>query len=155
MKKFFIITAFLLLSSMTVAAQTAAEKEPLSDGRQVEFAKRAEGGRSVNAPAAPIMNAKTEAGAKRKQVERIVDGRVLRLGPTTTYLKNGLSATEVVKLLGKPYSISERQEGNRLLTTYVFTRSEGRVLIAQFESGLLIASRTETIESFEQERSYR
>jgi hypothetical protein len=81
--------------------------------------------------------------AGRKQVERIVDGRVLRLGPTTTYLKNGLSTEEVVKLLGKPYSVSEQLEGGRLLTTYIFPRSEGRVLIAQFENGLLIGSRME------------
>ncbi|HEY0320968.1 MAG TPA: hypothetical protein VGC66_08460 [Pyrinomonadaceae bacterium] len=154
MQKFFIITVFALLSSITVAAQTASEQKPLADGQQVEFAKRVETGRTTSAPAAPIMSDKTKtSGERKKQTARIVDGRVLRLGPTTTYLKNGLSTEEVVRLLGKPTSVSERQEGNRLLAIYTFSRSEARVLIAEFENGLLTGSRTETIEAFETERS--
>jgi hypothetical protein len=152
MQKFFIIAALVLLSSITVAAQSASEQKPLSDSSQAEFAKRAEAGRETIAPAAPIMSDKTRTGATRRQV-RIVDGRVLRLGPTTTYLKNGLSTEEVVSLLGKPASVSERQEGNKLLATYTFSRSEGRVLIAEFENGVLTGSRTETTEAFEKERN--
>lgn len=127
---------------MSVAAQTAAEPKALSDATQVEFAKRAE-------TDAPIMNSKTEAGAKRRQTERVVDGRVIRVGPTTTYLKNGLNTDEVIRLLGRPHSISERLEDGRLLATYIFPRSEGRVLIAEFENGLLTNSRTETPERIE------
>lgn len=141
MQKFVIITLFVLISSVTVAAQTAAEQVPLSETKQVGFAQRVEAVRKMDAPAAPILN----AGAKRRQVERIVDGRVLRLGPTTTYLKNGLSADEVIRLLGKPASISERRDGNRLLIIYTFPRSDGRLFIAEFENGLLVNSRTEPV----------
>ncbi|HEX8174431.1 MAG TPA: hypothetical protein VF543_04850 [Pyrinomonadaceae bacterium] len=129
MKKFFIITGFILLSSMTAAAQT-------------DYAKRDE-------TEAPVISSKTEAGAKRRQTERVVDGRVLRVGPTSTYLKNGLSTDEVVKLLGRPSSISERLEDGKLLAFYIFPRSEGRVLVAQFENGLLTASRMDTLERSE------
>jgi hypothetical protein len=150
MQKFFIIAAFVLFSAMTVAAQTASEQKPLADSKQAEFAKRAEAGRETTAPIAPIISDKTSVA--RKQV-RIVDGRVLRVGPTTTYLKNGLSTEEVVQLLGKPTSVSERQESNKLMATYTFSRSEGRVLVAEFENGVLTGSRTETIEAFEKQRS--
>jgi hypothetical protein len=143
MQKFFIIALFVLFSSITVAAQTAGEQKPLSDGAQVEFAKPVEAMRDTDAPAAPILNARVKTSAGRRQVERIVDGRVLRLGPTTTYLKNGLSTDEVVRLLGKPAVISERSEGNRLLSIYTFPRSDGRVFIAEFENNVLVNSRTE------------
>jgi hypothetical protein len=125
-KKFFIITGFVLLSSMSAAAQT-------------DYAKRDE-------TEAPVVASKPEAGAKRKQTERVIDGRVVRVGPTSTYLKNGLSTDEVVKLLGRPSSVSERVEGGKLLSTYIFPRSESRVMIAQFENGLLTASRMEAPE---------
>jgi hypothetical protein len=128
-KKFFIITGFILLSSISAAAQT-------------DYTKRDE-------TEAPIIPSRTEAGAKRRQTERVVDGRVLRVGPTSTYLKNGLSTDEVVRLLGRPSSISERLEDGKLVAVYVFPRSEGRVLITQFENSLLTASRMETPERSE------
>ena len=69
---------------------------------------------------------------------------VVRVGPRTTYLKDGLRIDEVVRLLGKPLSISERNEQNVVVKTYVFRRGEGQVLIAEFENGLLARSRTES-----------
>lgn len=73
----------------------------------------------------------------------VVDRRVIRLGPPTTYLKEGLTAREVVMLLGQPVSVSERQEGDLKIITYAFPRSAGRVLVAEFANELLISSRTE------------
>jgi hypothetical protein len=140
-QKCFIIAAFILLSAAAATAQTASEQKPLSDSK-AEFANRAETTRAINAQTAPVLNAGT-ISAERKQVVRVVDGRVLRLGPTTTYLKNGLTTDEVVRLLGKPASVSELQEGTRLLTVYTFTRSDGRFFIAEFEKGLLVDSRME------------
>jgi hypothetical protein len=69
---------------------------------------------------------------------------VVRVGPRTTYLKEGLSSEEVVRLLGKPVSISERNDKGVVVTTYEFQRGEGRMLIAEFENGLLVRSRTES-----------
>ncbi|HEV7797157.1 MAG TPA: hypothetical protein VGO73_03305 [Pyrinomonadaceae bacterium] len=69
---------------------------------------------------------------------------VVRVGPRTTYIKEGLSSEEVVRLLGKPTSISERKENDFVVTTYEFQRGEGRILIAEFVKGLLVRSRTES-----------
>lgn len=69
---------------------------------------------------------------------------VVRVGPRTTYLKEGLRTDEVVKLLGKPVSISERNADGLVVTIYAFQRGEGRILIAEFLSGVLVRSWIET-----------
>jgi len=69
---------------------------------------------------------------------------VIQVGPRTTYLKEGLRTDEVVRLLGKPASISERSENDIVTTTYEFQRGDGRILIAEFVDGILVRSRSET-----------
>ena len=69
---------------------------------------------------------------------------VVRVGPRTTYLKEGLRTEEVVRLLGKPFSISERNADGIAVTTYAFQRGEGRFLIAEFVGGVLVSSWIET-----------
>lgn len=69
---------------------------------------------------------------------------VVQVGPRTTYLKEGLRTDEVIRLLGKPASILERNENNVMVTTYQFPRGEGRTLIAEFENGVLLRSRMES-----------
>jgi hypothetical protein len=145
MQKFFIITLFVLLTSITATAQTAGEQK-------AQAAKRADIVSNGDATARLIVTAEAKTEGERRQVTRVVDGRVLRLGPTSTYLKNGLSTGEVVRLLGKPATISARREGERLFTTYTFARSEGRVFVAEFENGLLTASRTESLDLSERTR---
>ncbi|PYS71056.1 MAG: hypothetical protein DMF69_11625 [Acidobacteria bacterium] len=54
-----------------------------------------------------------------------------------------MQTEEVVKLLGEPLSISEHTTDGKIVSTYVFERSEDRVLIAEFVSNLLVGSRTE------------
>ena len=68
---------------------------------------------------------------------------VVQVGPRTTYLKEGLRADEVIRLLGKPARISERTENDVVITTYEFHRGEGRILIAEFVSDILVRSRLE------------
>ena len=68
---------------------------------------------------------------------------VVKVGPRTTYLKEGLRIDEVVRLLGKPTSTSERTESDLVITTYEFKRAEGHFLIAEFVSGVLVRSWTE------------
>ena len=68
---------------------------------------------------------------------------VVRVGPRTTYLKDGFRIDEVVRLLGKPLSISVRSERNIVVQVYAFQRGEGRVLVTEFENGLLVRSHTE------------
>jgi hypothetical protein len=72
------------------------------------------------------------------------DARVLRIGPSTTYLKEGLPVDEVVRVLGEPLSVSERQAGETQTAVYFFQRSEGRVLVAAFEKGRLVRSSIRT-----------
>lgn len=69
---------------------------------------------------------------------------VVRFGPKSTYLKEGLRTREVLRLLGQPSTISERHEGDAVVTRYEFDRSEGRIIVAEFVSDALVSSRTET-----------
>ncbi|HEV7473162.1 MAG TPA: hypothetical protein VGN90_03880 [Pyrinomonadaceae bacterium] len=68
---------------------------------------------------------------------------VVQVGPRTTYLKEGLRTDEVVRLLGKPVTISERSDKGVVVAVYEFQRGEGQILVAEFENGLLVRSRTE------------
>ncbi|HKR00263.1 MAG TPA: hypothetical protein VJT09_06295 [Pyrinomonadaceae bacterium] len=118
MKKIFIIISILTLSAVAVSAQTASKGEAAHRRQDA-------------------------VGDKRVSVIK-KDGRrtpgVLRVGPSTTYLKNGLKMEEVVRFLGRPASISERRDGDLLLATYTFARGQGRVIVAEFENGLLVSS---------------
>jgi hypothetical protein len=84
--------------------------------------------------------------ASRTEVVRArgVGGRVLQLGPTGTYLKEGLSIGEVVRFLGQPISVRERREGDSRRATYIFNGIRERVLVAEFTDGLLVRSLTST-----------
>jgi hypothetical protein len=70
----------------------------------------------------------------------------VRVGPSTTYLKEGLRTEEVFRLLGKPLSVSERMEQGFVVTTYEFARGAGRILVAEFVNDALVRSRIETRE---------
>lgn len=69
---------------------------------------------------------------------------VVRVGPSITYLKEGFTVEEVMRLLGQPANVSKHQSGNEMVTTYEFPRGQNRVLIAEFVNGALVSSRTET-----------
>ncbi|HEV7743647.1 MAG TPA: hypothetical protein VGO56_01505 [Pyrinomonadaceae bacterium] len=68
---------------------------------------------------------------------------VVKVGPRTTYLKEGLRTDEVIRLLGKPTSTSERTESDLVITIYEFKRAEGHFLVAEFVSDVLVRSWTE------------
>jgi hypothetical protein len=80
---------------------------------------------------------------------------VIKVGPTTTYLKNGLSINEVKRLLGKPVYVSERQERNGLISTYIFRRGEDRFVVAEFAKGILKRSSVKTREDLPLEEDLR
>jgi hypothetical protein len=129
MKKFLILIAAILISATAVSAQTKTKGD---------VRRSAERERSVTS-----LNRKDRSRASL----------VLKLGPSTTYIKNGLSYDEVVRFLGQPISASERQDGGIRLTTLTFARSQGRVLVAEFADGLLVNSRMESNESLSQNRA--
>ena len=70
---------------------------------------------------------------------------VVRVGPRSTYLKEGLTTDEVIRFLGQPSSVSERTDGETTVITYRFRRSETKVITAEFVSGRLVRSETEII----------
>jgi hypothetical protein len=84
------------------------------------------------------------AGAHRRHTSR--KAGVVRVGPSVTYLKEGFSLEEVLRLLGEPNAVSERHSGNQFVTTYEFPRGQNRYLIAEFVDGALVSSRIETRE---------
>ena len=90
---------------------------------------------------AAATGAAQNGGGKRNVIRR--DG-VVRVGPATTYLKEGLSTEQVLSLLGEPSATHQRVQDTRTITIYEFPRSEGRVLIAEFVSDTLVSSRIET-----------
>jgi hypothetical protein len=90
-----------------------------------------------------VVNASAQTtGTTRRHVTR--KGGVVRVGPSTTYLKEGFTLEEVLRLLGEPASITEHQSGTEWVTTYEFPRGQNRVVIADFVKGALVSSRTET-----------
>jgi hypothetical protein len=92
-----------------------------------------------------ILIAAANGSAQTKGTKRYVSHKagVVRVGPTTTYLKEGLSTDQVVRLLGEPSAIYDRTEKDLIITTYEFPRAEGRVLMAEFVSDVLVDSRIE------------
>jgi hypothetical protein len=85
-----------------------------------------------------------QTGGTRRHAPR--KAGVVRVGPSVTYLKEGFTLEEVLRLLGEPAAVSERQSGNDSVTTYEFPRGQNRFLIAEFVNGQLVRSRTETRE---------
>lgn len=136
MRKIFSIFIVIVAANTILFAQTNTRRRhhasPTSATAKVD-AKATEAGNGIAFPHT----------AFSYPVEDFKPG-VVRVGPRTTYLKDGLRIDEVVRLLGKPLSISERNERNVIVKTYVFQRGEGQVLIAEFENGLLVRSRTES-----------
>jgi bifunctional ADP-heptose synthase (sugar kinase/adenylyltransferase) len=92
-----------------------------------------------------VVNASAQTtGTIRRHTTR--KAGVVRVGPSTTYLKEGFTLEEVLRLLGEPASITEHKSGSDVVTTYEFPRGQNRVLIAEFVKGELVSSRVETHE---------
>jgi hypothetical protein len=131
MKKASIISSLILVSAFALSAQAGSKGELARSRRNSEKDKRA-------------------STSGKKSVLRAPG--VLRVGPSSTYLKKGLSTGAVLRFLGRPASVSERHEGVLQLATYVFKRGEGRILVAEFENGVLVRSYAEASQAIVQNR---
>lgn len=131
MKKASIISSLILVSAMAVSAQAGSKGELARSRRNSERDKKA-------------------STSVRKNITRAPG--VLRVGPSSTYLKKGLNRNEVVRFLGRPASVSERNEGDLQLATYIFKRGEGRILVAEFENGVLVKSYAEASQAIVRNR---
>jgi hypothetical protein len=128
------IVIVIVAAMVSVSAQTREERTRFSEGKGAIL--------KLNA-AATETDAFYPHTSYSYPVEDFQPG-VVQVGPRTTYLKEGLRTDEVVRLLGKPVNISDRNESDIVITTYEFQRGEGRLLIAEFVSGVLVRSRLET-----------
>lgn len=146
-RNFFSLISIVLLSAVVVSAQATKDLNPDSERGRVEHAAHLKDDK-VGGGHEGKSSADARTKAKLKGAARLRAPHVLRVGPSTTYLKHGLSTDEVVRLLGAPVSVSERQEGDARLATYIFPRGEGRVLVAEFKNGALTSSRSEILEEF-------
>jgi hypothetical protein len=134
MQKVFGIMTVIMALMVCVSAQTSQDRIRFSEHKGVTL--------KLNTPATETESFYPGTSFSYP-VEDFKPG-VVQVGPRTTYLKEGLRTDEVVRVLGKPTSISERSENDIVITTYEFHRGEGRVLIAEFVSGILVRSRLET-----------
>lgn len=127
---------------VTVSAQTSAEARPEAGQKRTRYSEAKVVTLKVEMPA-------TTPEALSPSTDFSYSGEdfkpgVVQVGPRTTYLKEGLTTDEVVRLLGKPTAISERTDDDVVVTIYEFTRSEDRVLVAEFEKGALVRSAMHT-----------
>src|SRR3982751_6075662 len=68
---------------------------------------------------------------------------VVEIGPRSTYLREGLKLEAVLRVLGEPTSMSERNENRVTVRIYVFARGEGRTLTAEFINNVLVHYQTQ------------
>jgi hypothetical protein len=114
MFKLLILTVVIVTAGITAAAQTETKRN--TEGQRV---------------------------TSYDVIKRAGKGSAVSVGPRMTYVKEGLNTEEVVRVLGKPALISEREEQGQIVTSYRYERSEGRALVVEFAKGLVISSRTE------------
>ena len=134
MRKAFSIAVVMISVMVGVSAQTRANRTGYAEAGTVRL--------KTDIPAT-----EAEAFSPHTSYSYSIDDfkpGVVRVGPRTTYIKEGLSTDEVVSLLGTPSLISEHNENSIAVTTYEFQRSTERVIIAEFVSGVLVRSWTET-----------
>jgi hypothetical protein len=132
MRKVFGIVIISLAAMVCVAAQTTQDRTKYAEDK----------GATLRLGIPATTEAFRPATSYNYSVDDFKPG-VVKVGPRTTYLKEGLRTDEVVRLLGKPTSTSERTESELVITTYEFKRAEGHFLMAEFVSGVLVRSWTE------------
>ncbi len=125
-----------------VSAQTSQEASPEARQQRASYTDAKGATLKVEMPATAA-EAFTPHTAYSYPSEDFKPG-VVQVGPRTTYLKEGLTTTEVVRLLGKPAATSERLDHETVITVYEFKRAEGRILVAEFVKNALVRSMMET-----------
>lgn len=133
MRKFLVIAVILTVATITASAQNRQQKHHAAD-------------KKISAGVVRVTPAESDSAFVGTSFSYPLDDYkpgVVKVGPRTTYLKEGLTRGEVIRLLGKPTSTSERKENDVVVTIYEFERSEHRVLVAEFVGDVLVRSRTE------------
>src|SRR5882672_9627828 len=126
MRKFLSLVIVIMSAMVSVSAQTQQDLKRSLESKHVTSKVDVPAPRNTDEDASYIRQT-----AYSYPADDFKPG-VVQVGPRTTYLKEGLSTEEVVRLLGKPSAITERNEKDVVVTIYEFPRSEDRVLIAEF-----------------------
>ncbi len=92
-----------------------------------------------------VVNVSAQTSRTSKSGKRVHQTSAIRIGPPTTYLKNGLAIEQVIRVLGEPINVSERDEQGKTIKTLQFQRGANRILIAEFVNDALVSSRTEAL----------
>ena len=148
MRRLLSVLAAVLLGATTAAAQTEGDLKQHFEGRHVtpkiDVPATKDGVNVYPESARPLEYSGHAAKLKRRGATTPPASvrRVVSVGPRTTFLKEGLSESEVLWLLGSP-SLTLRAAGGPSSVTHEFPRGEGRVLVAEFKDGVLVSSRTE------------
>lgn len=150
MRKFLNLVIVIMCATVSVSAQalgqasaqTGAQAQARQDRKQYFEAKSV--ALKIDAPATQPANEDAYPRISFSYPAEDFKPGVVKVGLRTTYLKEGLRTDEVVRLLGKPSSVSERSENDVVVTIYQFPRGEGRILVAEFVNGVLVRSRIET-----------
>ena len=140
MRKLIYLAVVIMCALVSVSAQVSAQ---VSADRKQYVEDKSASLRVEKVPATIVEENSLPHTSYSYSIDDFKPG-VVRVGPRTTYLKQGLRTDEVVYLLGKPVSISERTEKGVVMATYEFQRGEGRVLIAEFENNRLVHTQMET-----------
>ena len=143
MRRLAILAIFMICAAVGISAQTSSENSGRSRRHHVEDKHATLRVNKITSPEADASFAPNTAYSYA--LDDFKPG-VVRVGPRTTYLKPGLRTDEVIRLMGKPAAITQRTEKDVTVTVYEFQRGDGQLVIAEFESGLLARSRTETRE---------
>jgi hypothetical protein len=141
MKKITLVLVFVLASSFTVFGRTPNSSSSFL--LQSAPAHVVGGLVSFSQATARFFATKYRQISSRAGSNRPATASVVRMGPPTTFLQTGLNRGEVIMLLGVPQTSSETWEGSNRISTCVFARSEGRVLVAEFRNDVLVSYRVQ------------
>ena len=127
MSKVLTVVAVLFISAAGVLAQNERSPSPKKGaGESAVEVKRASFGNTRSSHSKP---------------------GVVEIGPRSTFLKEGLSLTAVLRVLGHPTAITERVVDQKVVRSYEFSRGAGRTVVADFVNDILVHSQTVSVEN--------
>src|SRR5262252_3871281 len=129
MRSFFVGLSILAFAAVTASAQTQAESRLATESNKRQQSE------TTTAPAQRVSYTYQRGSSGRHAV--------VRVGPSSTYLKEGLSTAEVVAFLGQPARISQQRENGEAVVVYEFSRSENQTLFVEFIGDRLVRTKTE------------
>jgi hypothetical protein len=139
MSRFLVFAMVIMCAAISVSAQT--EKNGKRGRAAAEIPTNPV---DLNGPEQTEQNVSTRRISYEYAAPTSKKIGVIRVGSPTTYLKEGLTTTDVIQVLGEPAAVSTRVEKGNVVTTYEFQRGGERIFVAEFVKDRLVRTRTET-----------